>query len=476
MKIVFKASKSAEMLKSQNFMSIDENNVAIKFIGENRTRIRKVSVPNKLLEPPSQTSSKNILNALNDDCLRTIFESNVLNVYDYGAIASACTRFNRIIYGCLPLKSTNINKSLDAFYNTRRSIELWQLKGFFHNFGELITDLNLSRLPMQGVLLGIITEYCENLACLTWEVSEKSMLHELRPLASRLKKLHLTLRMKDEAIFDSNELFISDASTIPHLESLTLCLCYNQLKLPTFSLSSLKHLHLDKVHSLDKTTTETFLQHNSQLETLKITNSEFNFDIHQIPKYPSSSADCYYRKWNRSMEFSCFGHLKNLRALHLEHNVTGPKCIIQALANADVQLECLSIKNPWRLFKAIDDLCRMTGIKFLDIEIDYEDQMIQLVRWLINLHEITVKSDAVTIGGIMQVLNEASDQLAKASFVINKHWDDHPFVGDRDDQMVAISEIARRRSIDVDIVIKARYYGILVSMNIFYGILVSMAT
>lgn len=462
MKITFKASEAVSNLKNQHFISIEKNNVVVEFIGEHSMKAKKVHVTDTLLEPPSRISPANILNALNDDCLRTIFESNVLEVYDYGAIASVCTRFNQIIHECFPSKCNGIDKRLNTFYDRKRSIEMWQLDGIFHHFGTSIIELNLNRFPMQPVLLGIITEYCKNLTCLTWEVSEQSMIHELRPLASRLKELHLTLRMKNGAVMDLNELF--NPSNIP-LKTLALCLCYNQLKLPTIcNMPNLLHLHLDKVHLMDKTATEAFLLQHSHLEKLTINNSEFDFDINYVHNDPSSPVNYRYRKWNRLMEFSCFGHLTNLRALHLENNVTGPKCIIQALRNANVQLEFLSIKNPWRLFKAIDEICLMTSIQFLDIELNHEDQMIRLVRNLINLNGIAIKSDAITIDGIKQVLDEASGKLVKASFVINKHWEDHPFVGDTDNHMVAISEIAERRSIDVEIVIKARYYGILVSI------------
>lgn len=457
-KIHFEASEAVKRLQFQRHMRVGSNTVVVEFLTNHWLASRNSFVAGILLEPPAQDSPMNILNALNDDCLRTIFEAKMFDVYNLAVIASVCTRFNRIVTQNHAIMNKNLGKHLKGVQSDETTdVLLWRSDELFRNFGAAFTQLNLRRLPNQSILLGMVTKYCKNLSSLTCEVGDQSSIRELCSLASRLQKLHLTLRHNGTSAFDLDRLFEPKAM----VETLELCSYYGPLKLPTIRLPVLKHLHLNKVHLSDKISTETFFVEHSHIEKLTIRNSELNFEAEEkIAEYTSNS-ECS-RKWHRSEDFSCFDHLKCLRKLRFKNNVTGPKCIMHAINAANVKLEFLVIKNPWRLFKAIDDLCHMTSIRFLDIEIDFEDQMIRVLRNLINLREIRVKSDAIGVDGIFRGLDAASDTLTKAFFGITKHWGDQLLVGDGNDKIAAISDICNRRRIDVEIVVKAKFYGILV--------------
>lgn len=76
---------------------------------------------------PIKYQNRCILNALNDDCLRAIFESKNLQMEDLCSLGSVCTRFNDIVKPVFASKY----KDSEASYSRINSKPLWKIEEYF---------------------------------------------------------------------------------------------------------------------------------------------------------------------------------------------------------------------------------------------------------------------------------------------------------------------------------------------------------
>lgn len=100
LKIVFMRTKKIDELKCESELEVDGSRCSIEWMQDKIFCMEAMcggSVPESLLTPPEQESPQHILNALNDDCLRSIFESNNMEWEDLCSIGSVCSRFNEIV-------------------------------------------------------------------------------------------------------------------------------------------------------------------------------------------------------------------------------------------------------------------------------------------------------------------------------------------------------------------------------------------
>lgn len=76
----------------------------------------KINIDEILLQAPDENSPKNILNILNDDCLRKIFKQ--LHFRDQCSVLSVCVRFNQISKECLAKKQKKIDFNTQTLVKT----------------------------------------------------------------------------------------------------------------------------------------------------------------------------------------------------------------------------------------------------------------------------------------------------------------------------------------------------------------------
>lgn len=435
---------------------IGQNYYDIRQIDDNYMEIGPIHVTTTLQTAPQFDSTLNIMSALNDDCLREIFESSVLDLRDLAAIGSVCTRFRRIVKRIHPvtsISSTNENRLDVLFHNKPYNDDsirmLCRLDHYFHTFGASLTHVDLNRLPHQQVLYGILMEHCEKLTSLTCQVNDRWTLHELRLITAKLKKLHLSLEPK--SIPDLRELLDGNTS----LEMLEINAGNAGLKCPDINLSKLIDLRLHRVR-LDEISTKAFFTRNTQLQKLTVHNCYLCDGFEDMLKCLSNLKELSYIYY----DWLFHPYKKRKLFVHVPGNIHHS---ILALIFSQAPLEKLVIKYPEEMSSAIHSICQMTSIKYLDVTLNFPDEMIQLIQSLDNLIEVRIESEQLTIHHISLALSQAHEKLAKASFQVIRLWDDEHLMG-TDDDLIALQELATNCGIDVDITVKKKFGGKMVSL------------
>lgn len=220
---------------------------------------------------PDINSPDNIINALNDDCLRLIFEE-INRLSDFNPITKVCKRFERIAHETFHLK---IRRRIVRF--SRKTFgdkfTLQQIEEFLHDFGSSIEELVLDEhylrciniTDVSNTFFKMIYKYCKNLdnlilihiTGLTYDT-----LAEIRPLLSKLK--YLKIYLFKESHFGP---FMEFISACTQLKALVIG-GYNKFGfvLPALNFSNLTDFTL---YGIDMEINE-FLRKNPQIENLEI--------------------------------------------------------------------------------------------------------------------------------------------------------------------------------------------------------------
>lgn len=132
----------------------------------------KVLKPVNMLQqpPPEQDSPKNILNVLNDDCIREILKK--LHISTLIKVVDVCTRFNRIAKEAFLTKyRSKIINIFDLEWN--RNPTSVQIENFLSEFGPIISSITtlISRFDSERYesiknvdsTFKKIVKYCKNL-------------------------------------------------------------------------------------------------------------------------------------------------------------------------------------------------------------------------------------------------------------------------------------------------------------------------
>lgn len=221
-KVQFESAQVAGELLSKRYVVIEEAvKIDIPCIERNIDDgpVETANINDLLLDPPDQTSEKNILNALNDNCLRRIFKK--LNLLDISSVAVVCLRFNKIAkeFSASKYRDEKLNCNLfHSNYYTLATIE-----DCFRKFGSLFTSISTKyddKDYKSVILLGMIDEYCKNIKEIEIEMdtdyySMKNIRflagigsdNELIPLLSRLEKLRIFKKIETGRLYHSVKIF-----------------------------------------------------------------------------------------------------------------------------------------------------------------------------------------------------------------------------------------------------------------------------
>lgn len=221
-KVQFESAQVAGELLSKRYVVIEEVvKIDIPSIEKNIDNgpVETAKINDLLLDPPDQTSAKNILNALNDNCLRKIFEK--LNLLDISSVAVVCLRFNKIAkeFSASKYRDEKLNCNLfRSNYYTLAAIE-----ECFRKFGSLFTSISTKYSDedyTSVILLGMIVEYCKNIKEIEIEIDNDYYCveniqffagigsdNELIPLLSRLEKLRIFQKIETQTFCQLNDIF-----------------------------------------------------------------------------------------------------------------------------------------------------------------------------------------------------------------------------------------------------------------------------
>lgn len=367
-----------------------------------------IDVDKSLHPAPDQQSPDNILNALNDDCLRMIFDSEQFDLWDLCSIANVCKRFKSIVQRKINLKFGDEPFDTASLYKYNKM--LCRVEEYIQSVGSKCTSISL---PYPHVVSGMCAKYCKNITELRCSLFHcKAAALELRPLLFKLHKLDLNFRENDQGTnWDLNKLFTADAL----VEEMMLegsRFIRPEVTLPTVNLPKLKQLRLSRIVLNDTETTTKFFSHNQQLKKLSLYKTNTNCNIFKYcPNVEELilTRGCHI-KCDDEAEFT-LGNLKKLGVFVTDTDQV--ESFMTKLGAIAKSLQTLSIRH------TPANICQFASIKELQIEECDDKELFCIAKRLIHLEFIYVISSKVTILGVHNFLQNCGENCRKAIFRLN---------------------------------------------------------
>lgn len=117
------------------------------------------------VHPPAENSPKNIMNILNDDCLKAIL-TKIKDVVDFGNMALVCKRFMQNAIECFPFKRLIIKYPFDCHKRLKSEILVDDIDTFLSIFGHRIKhicsyyDFYIDTDELHSQTINLIAKYC----------------------------------------------------------------------------------------------------------------------------------------------------------------------------------------------------------------------------------------------------------------------------------------------------------------------------
>lgn len=320
--VVFERSNNTDNLKTKQTMIIDDKTFGFEWVNDFHISLPLLTFPELA---PDQESSTNILNALNDDCLREIFRQ--LDHFDQYEVALVCHRFRDVVMS-IKTKYLEITD-----YNCT---PFWKLEPVIRMFGASILTVEITANPCPEIVLGFLARYCENLGKFVGTINCDGTISDMALIFPRLQWLDLgTAKYPGVIVFQPNaNIHRIRMGEVDYL--------------PPIHFPELRHLTVSLAET-DMARYIRFFALNRQIETLAL-DVEFGASVsivlEQLPDlrhFEASQLDI-----TDVDNIEAIGQLKHLETLGL-HNVFGdfvPIC--RQLVENGIQLKYLSVKSYYR--------------------------------------------------------------------------------------------------------------------------------
>lgn len=215
-------------------------------------------VSDSLKNPSDQHSSTNIMNALNDDCLRAIFEQDELAVSDLVALNNVCRRFKSFA------KDTFKRKHHTSLTNIMLTdAPIWQWEQFLRTFSSTLQSIDVvMRWRNIDTILHLIDAHCANIEELKCLVTEPACNFVWRPLFARIDKLEVHMR----GLVMFSDLFVPDGDS----QVTKLTIQSISIQLAPIKLSQLVELELEFKRFVRPESAKEFFELNPQLKKLRL--------------------------------------------------------------------------------------------------------------------------------------------------------------------------------------------------------------
>ncbi|XP_031639214.1 uncharacterized protein LOC116351273 isoform X1 [Contarinia nasturtii] len=328
----------AALLKRQ--ITIRHHNIIVKPCEESNFVLHKkfcstgadqtAKIEDILLQPPDEESPKNILNALNDDCLYEVFKR--MHPSNYVLIGNVCVRFDRILKEMIGRKYKN-----KMFHITDIQLfTLFQADDYLRYFGSSIyqAEVNFDKVKRSTVIkiymiLIMISEHCVNLRyfrSINFPMDEQ-FVNEIIPLFTRIEKLSIKRTQKIRKYHSG---FFRPSVFIPAI---------NCPKLVAFEWDDMWFVYHEDIPALIN-----FLYHNTQLRS-------FLYFSDNLGK--CNDDEKYYLPTNISIlsQFKCLKFLSvvNGKKIHFgkhsNEELIKIKPLMQELKTKNMPIEYLKLFN-----------------------------------------------------------------------------------------------------------------------------------
>lgn len=312
---------------------------------------QKIKVDDILLQPPDEESSKNILWALNDDCLYEIFKR--IHASNYYLIAHVCVRFNRVLNEML---TRNYQNNMFDISDMQLFL-LLQADNYLRYFGSSIHQAEINGKKFKSsnylkifMILTMISEHCVNLRYfrITNFPMEEWSVDSLIPLFTRIEKLSITKTERGHSVF------------LPSI---------NCPKLMEFEYNDIEFFRCPRSDGLDIPALKTFLFHNTQLERFLYHGNLYNGSENTIHHLAMNIE--LLDRFNSLKIFSIIID-NSLEHIKIDEKLLNVSQLMRKLAQKKVPIEYLKLINTIVDDEAIEYISQMKTIKklaFLDIRL-----------------------------------------------------------------------------------------------------------
>lgn len=410
-------------LLSKGFIYLDDVKIYINSTDQQQSVNSQASISDRSKSPLEQ---ENILIALNDDCLRSVFRK--LHLRSLCSVANVCVRFNELAKEIF--KQRFKNKPIDFMdLILTYPISLEQMKTFLINFGSLVVKLNVRPYEINlnefDDILRLLNQYCTNIKDLNMEdvTVNGKILAEVRPLLSRLEYLGI----KYEHNYSFNDL-ISSCSQLEHLSINHLHL---DERFPS-DIAAPKMISLHASHFNYSNYLRPFLKVNTQLKTIHIRHDLYSnliSDAHsfiyenfpEIESFRMHIADTQYI--GNSNIFIKLKHLSTLMLTFHAHQIVAP--VMESILESNIKLKSLSMEDGSVDDHGVNCIAAMKSIETLAmVRISGFNQisLTSLLNRLPNLEILNIR-ECVHLDYFPDIIKKLISSAKRLKTVIASHFE-----------------------------------------------------
>lgn len=377
----------------------------------------KVDTIGSLVDPPSQRSPANIMNALNDDCLMELFDR--LHTRDLYSVAYVCKRFRSMATKVFHCRFT---ERLFGWEQLQRSLPVGSkvTLSLFVDFIRIFSPTNVQKMHKfnENVVLQSMAAYCPNLRELdiTSDQLDARTLATLRPILPKLREL----------LMPATNILNGCADIDWHLEELYIFPVERPV-MPTIRTPRLaKVIFADRKPLLwtDGPKIREFLARNQQVTTVELLDCKLSWSEWCL------LAECTPNIQELKMEAVDIERTDSSTDDHVPgtfHRLTS--CVLSSYSNSQRLVDLLfgaplkrfelcgfkSDENHHRMYP-IDAICQLKTITCLHLSLHFDDniaacindgELTRLVGSLGNLEDLFIEEGRFTLCCIEKILSTA---------------------------------------------------------------------
>lgn len=421
-----KTERIVQLMYHSNTIELDDRTYGLRWCGDSPL-YRKFAyvhvnrdIPLLWLGPDPE-SPGNILNVLNDDCLRTIFESTQLNLMDLGSIASVCKRFKRVARQVID--TIMQKKDHEPYKLNACGVILCRVESFIEHVGSFYPKIQLS--SRRDLLCAFYRKYCKkvNELHISINVADCPPLYDSDHLLERVRRLRLhcwTRGSRKPTTFLDLSQILTPSSVVEELliDGRSSMSAY----FPAVHVPSLKCISINKAYWSDTSELERscpFFLANQQLVKLSLHNA--NGDV---LKY-LQKLEHLELSGSISIPFDdCRNRFERLKVLHLNMELNTDR-LLEHMAYYKVPLEYLTLVN----LNDDDNASRITTViclGFPTLKYIYvrgygfkDDLLMRFAEYLNHLESIELDSTDVTSDGVLQFVAYVDDCFTHANIALD---------------------------------------------------------
>lgn len=362
-----------------------------------------------LSTPPDFDSDANILNALNDDCLRVIFKQ--LNLIDLTNTADVCVRFNYMAKEVFATKHKKFVIPDRMFLNRRLGVNIQTIETMLRHFGPSIQTLTVSPFAFvdHDIMFQMITKYTsttlKHLILIDFEMVGNGKL-------GIIEKLELI-----ECEIDNLKDLLANAPNLKILHiysSMWFDGGINQRfdKLEEIRLEGNENLYVNQVNNFIKLNPKLkrmAIKDNADLCSAKIIRV-IGQRLHNLEELEINEGnDGTLAALQKRLQ--TLSQLKSLQLLNLDFHGLSVALLMKNLAANQIPIKELKLMNGEIDDNAIESISQLKHIEILKLDGITrlnDDHIVELAKQLPLLQELDLKNNQITSDTMKKVVAHAN--------------------------------------------------------------------